>query len=1346
MDLQVQKLQQEIADLKEYEQMLEDQIKEHEETIDKQKQDINSKDNEIKSLKKQLQDAIKKADVINNSDDVSGAKIIQLEVEIHDLNQYLEESAQKIKALTQQLNTKNEENEMEIEILKDEHQKSLNEQQIKIQALQKTIDEFQKLQSNVEVKQLQEITQSKSNDSEELQKMIENLTIQIEEQTRQLQIKDKQIEQFQLKDGMQGSMEEMGKNSQVEQQNLEEKIAQLEEVLLQYQEENSQFVAKEETNQKEKQLLQQQIESLEKQYKELQQQEQDANVTQQLEDLKLQFEELVEEYNSINQKLQQSEQDCQQLTDKCQEYLSVKEQLQDQITQLETTLEHHNEVLEENNELKQLINKAQEQINNLQSNNEYQTLYLQLRDEYEEFKEQIHITIKDKDQQLYQAAQFCQELEVFKEQAHMFEENNKLLSNQLQTQLENNQKYQQRIEELENSLNVLQSQNQDINDVLQKLDQLKMDNENLKTQNYDFTEKIKNYEIEMDALKQIECDSPKKISKLQQENSETTAEYIKFKENTQREIHLLKQEKSNLQNELNEIKQLLDTYINSGETFESKIQYVMEYWNKLQSIQDEQNNLVEKFQLEIQELNENIGQIQSLQNLSTDQHQQNQELQQGNMEKNEVTTNENLNLSLEKLVNNDETNINNFHFDLKKVQQVNYVENSTQTENIIEIDNEKQEQVKLQIDQKLFESQLIQTDDLIQSPLKINNQQFNDQICQTEEYQEEIKQKEDLNVSNQIIQLTEINDQGKDLNNLEINGEQDNDQSIIKKLMQPSDNLENQINQFQDLNQTDQLKKKVEDMDNLRKSLEKEVYNLKDKNKKLEEKLQNIQKPGTPRKQSDAKEERKKQQDNELIQRLQKQIKELQEEIQSFNVHQLNEQIEQQSNEIEQLQQEIEQYKEQLIKQKQQTIKFKNQLDTIYNLGPQALQTLQSEPKKEFSQTQLTQQEKYQISSFLYIKSQKSYQCQFIELNRKQIKLFQSTKGKIEKAMFDTYLFDEIFFDTQKIHQFLDQSKLKLSSDLTKIYLILGQSKTHKKLIMIMLIELLYNLIQKQQLNQKITFCYQERIGKQWIEIEQFNTITSSISDLEYTVQAIKVHLLTKQKALGEKIRKLSIIYQTFIENQLQTTSTFMIATCPSLPQGDFKNVVQKILNCQVNTNMQFNIFLNITPALQYYQKSAEILSMAKSIKLAKGQLDIAQLTSSRSVSEYNLVDDESQKQLRILNNKLILKQQEVDQSKKALDLYIKQLQELQAKFDNQLGYQNTISILINNIILEIKQKINMKMNQKKNKKSQNVAFLDKLAIQLDQIIRKHQISQQNVENVDKFIKSKASEIQNPFL
>ncbi|CAD8121450.1 unnamed protein product [Paramecium sonneborni] len=1340
MDLQVQKLQQEITDLKEYEQMLEDQIKEHEETIDKQKSDINSKESEIKSLKKQLQDAIKKADVINNSDDVSGAKIIQLEVEIHDLNKQLQESTQKIKTLTQQLNAKIDENEMDIEILKDDHQKSLNEQQIQIQALQKTIDELQKIQSNVEVKQSQEIVPSKQNDLDELQKQIEKLKNQIEKQTNQLQIQDKQIEQFQLKEGMQGSIDEIGKGSQVEYQNQEEKIAQLEEVLIQYQEENSQFVIKIEANQKEKQQLKQQIELLEKQNKELQQQEQDESVAQQLEDLKLQFEELIEEYNSINQKLQQSEQDCQQLTDKCQEYLSVKEQLQDQITQLETTLEHHNEVLEENNELKQLINKTQEQINNLQSNNEYQTLYLQLRDEYEEFKEQIRITIKDKDQQLYQAAQFCQELEAFKEQAQMFEQNNHLLSNQLQTQQENSEKYQQRIEELENSLHAIQSQNQDINSVLQKLDQLKLDNENLKTQNYNFTETIKNYEIQMDALKQIECDSPKKISKLQLENSETTAEYIKLKENTQREIHLLKQDKSNLQKELNEIKQLLETYINNGETFESQIQYVMDYWNKLQSIQDEQNNMVEKFQLEIQELNENIGQIQSLQNLSTDYQQINQELQLGNIQKNEDVKNENSNLSLEKLMTNDENNQNNFHFDVKKVQLVDYAENSTQTE---EISEKKEEQQELQ---KEFQSQLIQTDELILSPQKMNVQQFNDQMCQTEELQEEMKEKQELNLQNQLIQLTDINDQGDELNGQEINGEEDHDQSIIQKLLQTSENLEDQINQYQDLNQTDQLKKKVDDMDNLRKSLEKEIFNLKDKNKKLEEKLQNIQKPGTPRRQSDAKEERKKQQDQELVQRLQKQIKELQEEIQSVNVHQLNEQIEQQSNEIEQLQQEIEQYKEQLIKQKQQSIKLKNQLDTIYNLGPQALSTLQSEPNREFSQTQIIQQEKYQIQTYLYIKSQKSYQCQFIELNRKQIKLFQSIKGKIEKAMFDTYQFDEIFFDTQKIYQLLEQSKFKLQNDLTKIYLILGQSKTHKKLIMIMLIEILYNLIQKQQLNQKITFCYQERIGKQWIEIEQFKIQTSSISDLEYTVQAIKVHLLTKQKALGEKIRKLSITYQTYVENQLQTTSNFMIVTCPSLPQGDFKNVIQKILNCQINTNMQFNIFLNITPTLQYYQKSVEILSMAKQIKQAKGQLDIAQLSSSKSVSEYNLVDDESQKQMRMINNKLILKQQEVDQGKKALDLYIKQLQELQAKLDNSLGYQNTISLLINNIILEIKQKINIKMNQKKNKKSQNVAFLDKLAIQLDQIIRKQQINFQNIENVDKFIKSKASEIQNPFL
>lgn len=44
--------------------MLEDQIKENEETMDKQKSELSSKDNEIKQLKKQLQDALKKADVL----------------------------------------------------------------------------------------------------------------------------------------------------------------------------------------------------------------------------------------------------------------------------------------------------------------------------------------------------------------------------------------------------------------------------------------------------------------------------------------------------------------------------------------------------------------------------------------------------------------------------------------------------------------------------------------------------------------------------------------------------------------------------------------------------------------------------------------------------------------------------------------------------------------------------------------------------------------------------------------------------------------------------------------------------------------------------------------------------------------------------------------------------------------------------------------------------------------------------------------------------------------------------------------------------------------------------------
>jgi hypothetical protein len=37
-------------------------------------------------------------------------------------------------------------------------------------------------------------------------------------------------------------------------------------------------------------------------------------------------------------------------------------------------------------------------------------------------------------------------------------------------------------------------------------------------------------------------------------------------------------------------------------------------------------------------------------------------------------------------------------------------------------------------------------------------------------------------------------------------------------------------------------------------------------------------------------------------------------------------------------------------------------------------------------------------------------------LIHRSVKMFSAVKGKIEKSVFDAYLFDEIFFDTQKIH------------------------------------------------------------------------------------------------------------------------------------------------------------------------------------------------------------------------------------------------------------------------------------------------------------------------------------------
>lgn len=67
-----------------------------------------------------------------------------------------------------------------------------------------------------------------------------------------------------------------------------------------------------------------------------------------------------------------------------------------------------------------------------------------------------------------------------------------------------------------------------------------------------------------------------------------------------------------------------------------------------------------------------------------------------------------------------------------------------------------------------------------------------------------------------------------------------------------------------------------------------------------------------------------------------------------------------------------------------------------------------------------------------------------------------------------------------------------------------------------MLIELIVKQITNTEHQQRVVICYQERIGKQWIEIEQFSTDVTiehgqGFQEVDFCIQNIKVHLLTKQ-------------------------------------------------------------------------------------------------------------------------------------------------------------------------------------------------------------------------------------------
>lgn len=216
-----------------------------------------------------------------------------------------------------------------------------------------------------------------------------------------------------------------------------------------------------------------------------------------------------------------------------------------------------------------------------------------------------------------------------------------------------------------------------------------------------------------------------------------------------------------------------------------------------------------------------------------------------------------------------------------------------------------------------------------------------------------------------------------------------------------------------------------------------------------------------------------------------------------------------------------------------------------------------------------------------------------------------------------------------------------------------------------MLIELIQNVIVNTVDSQRVILSYQEKIGKQWIEIDQFNLDTlienQNSQDLEFCLQNIKVHLLTKQYGQRsqhfEKIRKLTIIHQVIYNQQVSQENKYLILTSPSIPKVGLRECIMKMSNEPFSESMQYNCFLNLIPTLQNYKISVDTLSFVKIVKQFKSYEPI----SSR-FNEENVQD--AAKFIRQANNKVIIKSQEIDLLRKQGEIYKKQWNELLSKQD----------------------------------------------------------------------------------
>ncbi|CAK79681.1 unnamed protein product (macronuclear) [Paramecium tetraurelia] len=1032
---------------------------------------------------------------------------------------------------------------------------------------------------------------------------ISQLRLSVELLSNQLHIQEQEkhkleTENNELKLNQQNQVENIGTllnkmespRSEQNSQNNEE-IEQMQNMILDLQQED-------EANKKK-------IEKLNSEVKQLKQQLQQLNQLNQ--EFQLDIEQKNIEINEEQAKVSSLEEELVTYEQKFADVVQNKQKLSTEYQLAQQTLQQFDLLQQDNVQLQLLLNSKTEELEEFKMHNKFETQYLELKEDFDQFKEYVQAQLLQKDEALAEQSQQLIDYELCKEQLIMFNQQCQLLQEQLNKQTENNEQLQDQYQNSLLQIQQINNNNLQFQDIQSQNSFLKQEIETVKSDNISKQEIIADLETQLKIQQQLEEESPLKLQKLQSEYSENRSEYLNHKEQCQREIHQYKQEKTIFQSDIQNMKEMINAFVSQNKQYQPQGKTAEEYYEKLVD----------------------------------------------------------------------------FVSDDKFVHQ-------------------QEEQILLKQQLELYQ-----------------NKVFVDGQCQMK---------------------PEVNDQESITNQIEIFDKSTQSEQVDSSLS-GSMWLNNDINNSKD-DQYQQMKKKNEDLDQLLKNYEKEVSSLKQQNKLLQKKIDSNQKSNPQERLGkrvslfEQTQPRKSKQihlnlcESQQIDDQQREylfMKELIENLKK-DVKQRSQQNDDLMNEIKQIQEKHQEEQYRLEEQLQSQILINQTRNKSVDIN----QTI-------ISQVNTTMIQLNQIELFLVVKSQKNFSFPYIEFNRKQIKFYSQGKTRIEKQIYETFTFDDVFLDIQKVRQYF-QFYGKISLDQSRMFLIVGQSKTQKKFLLLMFLDEYYNSIKEQKfkLNYKLRLQiqYSERIGNNWSILDQLSkdlhidneNLNSSLQQLDLIIQHIKFYLYGKNqqtKTLGkEKIRQLIITYSIVFKDQTYTQQ-FIITTIPVVPRCQFPKFLKKIFNHTPSLQFKYYCLLTINPILLHYNQTVDIMYLAKMVYAQNNQEDL---------NKQMKIDDESVRQVRQANGQVIIKNQEIDILKKQIEHFKKQYNDMLQKQENKQQLFQQIQFQLQNVIVDIK----LKMSQSKTNKNSKIPcpeaqFYDKLIAQLENLTRKLSPIQQ-VLNTDRSI------------